>query len=137
VTLRRPIALAALLGLLGLPLLPPEHVHVTESESGEHSEIVHRHFEPHHPGHVDHDADHHNREQEFDHQDEAALWIDAPFVARAPALVPWFAPVVVQELPVLQPQPLLRWTLEFEHISVHDPPWVASTGLRGPPTSLV
>lgn len=136
-TLRRPVALAAVFGLLGLPLLPPEHVHVTESESGEHSEIVHRHFESHHPGHVDDDADHHDRDQAFDHQDGAALWIDAPFVARAPVSVPSFASVVVQELPVLQPQPFPRWTLEFDHISVHDPPWVASTGLRAPPTSLV
>jgi ABC-type Zn2+ transport system substrate-binding protein/surface adhesin len=135
VTLRRPVAIAAVFGLLGLPLLPPEHVHVTESESGEHSEIVHRHFESHHPGHVEHDADHHDHE--FDHQDEAALWIDAPFVARAPAFVPAFAAVVVQTLPVLQPQPFPRWTLEFDHISVHDPPWVASTGLRAPPTFLV
>jgi hypothetical protein len=143
VTFRRPVALAAVLGLLGLPLLPQEHVHVTESESGEQSEIVHRHFESHHPGHVEHDpdhrdadhpdADHHDRE--FDHQDEAALWIDAPFVARAPASAPLFTPVVVQELPALQPQPLPRWALEFEHISVHDPPWVASTGLRAPPAS--
>ena len=137
-TLRRPVALAAVLGLLGLPLLPQEHVHVTESKGGEHSEIVHRHFESHHPGHVEHDADHHDadhHDQEVDHQDEAALWIDAPFVARAPASAPLFTPVVVQELPVLHPQPIPRWTLEFEHISVHDPPWVASTGLRAPPTS--
>jgi ABC-type Zn2+ transport system substrate-binding protein/surface adhesin len=140
VTRKRPIALAAVLGLLSLPLLPQEHVHVTESESGEHSEIVHRHFASHHPGHVEHEADHHDADRhdhEFDHQDEAALWIDAPFVARAPASAPLFTPVVVQELPVLQPQPLPRWTLEFEHISVHDPPWVASIGLRAPPASLV
>jgi len=134
VTLRRPFAIAAVFGLLGLPLLPPEHVHVTESENGERSEIVHRHFESHHPGHVEHEADHHD--QEFDHQDEAALWIDAPFVAPAPPFVPSFAPVVVQELPELHPQPLPRWTLEFEHISVHDPPWVASAGLRAPPASV-
>ena len=130
--LRRSIAIAAVLGLLGLPLLPPEHVHITESENGQHSEIVHRHFESHHPAHIEHDADHHD--QEFDHQDEAALWIDASFVAP-PAFVLSFAPVVVRELPVLQPSPLPRWTLEFEHISVHDPPWVASTGLRAPPAS--
>jgi hypothetical protein len=140
VTLKRPIAIAAVIGLLGLPLLPPEHVHVTESESGEHSEIVHRHFESHHPGHIDHDdADHHDphhQDQEFDHQDGAALWIDAPFVARTSISTPLFTPVVVQELPVLQPQPLPRWTLEFEHISVHDPPRVASIGLRAPPISV-
>lgn len=134
-TLRHPIAVAAVLGLLGLPLLPQEHVHVTESESGEHSEIVHRHFESHHPGHVDHDADHHD--QEFDHQDEAALWIDAPFVASAPVFIRSFARIVVQELPVPQPKPMPRWTMEFEHISVHDPPWVAATGLRAPPVSVV
>ena len=122
-----------MLGLLALPLLPPEHVHVTESESGEHSEIVHRHFESHHPAHVEHDFDHHD--QEFDHQDEAALWIDAPFVGPAATVVPSFNPVVVQQLPVLHPRPLPRWTLAFEHISLHDPPWVASTGLRAPPAS--
>ena len=134
-TFSRPVAIAAVFGLLGLPLLPPEHVHVTESESGEHSEIVHRHFEPHHPAFVDHDADHHD--QEFDHQDEAALWIDAPYVAAAAISVPSFCPAIVQQLPVIEPQAFPRWTLEFEHISVHDPPWVASTGLRAPPTLLV
>jgi hypothetical protein len=135
VSLRRPIAVAAVFGLLGLPLLPPEHVHVTESENGEHSEIVHRHFESHHPANVEHDADHHG--QEFDHQDEAALWIDAPFVAPAATYPPSFTPALVQQLPVLEPQAPPRWTLEFEHISVHDPPWVAAPGLRAPPTSLV
>jgi len=128
VTFRRSFTLAAIFGLLGMPMLPPEHVHVTESEHG-HSEIIHRHFESHH---------HAAPEPEFDHQDEdAALWVDTPFVNAAAIPIPTADRTVVQELPELQPRPLPRWTLEFDHISVHDPPWVAPTGLRAPPASHV
>ena len=133
-TSRRPVALIATLGLLCLPLLPPEHVHVSESEEHGHSEFVHRHFEPHHPIEVEHAAG----APVFDHQDEeAALWIDAPFLGSASVHVPPAHDVVVSELPRLEPRPLPRWTLTFEHNSVHDPPWVASIALRGPPTTLV
>jgi len=111
-----------------MPMLPPEHVHVTESEHG-HSEIIHRHFESHH---------HAAHAPEFDHQDEdAALWVDTPFVNVAAIPIPTADRTVVQELPELQPRPLPRWTLEFDHISVHDPPWVSPTGLRAPPTPHV
>ena len=128
VTFRRPLTLAAILSLLGMPLLPPEHVHLTESEHG-HSEIIHRHFESHH---------HHAPLPEFDHQDEdAALWVDTPFVSPGAIQIPSVDRVVVQKLPLLEPRPLPRWTLEFDHISVHDPPWVAPTGLRAPPASHV
>ena len=128
VTFRRSLALAAILSLLGMPLLPPEHVHVTESDHG-HSEIIHRHFESHH---------HTAPAPEFDHQDEdPTLWVDTPFVAAAAIPIPTADRVFAQELPELQPRPLPRWTLEFDHISVHDPPWLAPTGLRAPPASHV
>ena len=133
-TFRRSVALVAALGVLGMPLLPPEHVHISESDDHGHSEFIHRHFEPHHPVETPHHAD----DLEIDHQDEeAALWVDTPFVG--PTSVPLVSVdrVVVQELPVLEPRPLVRWTLTFDHISVHDPPWIASTGLRAPPTILV
>jgi hypothetical protein len=135
VTSRHSVALIAALGLLCLPLLPPEHMHVSESEEHGHSEVVHRHFEPHHPIEVSHPA---GRAPEFDHQDEeAALWLDAPYLGPASIQVPPAHDVVVGELPRLEPRRLSRWTLTFKHNSVHDPPWIASTGLRAPPTFLV
>jgi len=135
VTFRRALALITALGLLGLPLLPPEHVHVSESDDHGHSEFIHRHFEPHHPIEVPHPV---NDAAEFDHQDqEAALWVDSPFVGPVNPSLPSVDRIVIQQLPLLQPRPLPRWTLTFDHISVHDPPWVASTGLRAPPTFLV
>jgi hypothetical protein len=128
VTSRRCFALVAVLGLVGMPLLPPEHVHVTEEE-GHHAEFIHRHFESHHPIAAD---------RVFDHQDEEApLWLDTPFIGGDTPHLPSAVRVLVQELPLLQPRPLPRWTLTFDHISVHDPPWAASTGLRAPPTVLV
>ena len=127
-TSRRYFALVAVLGLVGMPLLPPEHVHVTEEE-GHHAEFIHRHFESHHPIAAD---------RVFDHQDEEApLWLDTPFIGSDTTHLPSVVRVLVQELPLLQPRPLPRWTLTFDHISVHDPPWAASTGLRAPPTLLV
>jgi hypothetical protein len=135
VTLRRPLAIISMFGLVGTLVLPPEHVHVTESEEHGHSEFIHRHFEGHHPGEVGGPA---HARAEIDHQDEdAALWIDAPFVVATTAALPSVERVVLQELPELQPRPLPRWTLEFDHISVHDPPWVSPIGLRAPPTSVV
>jgi hypothetical protein len=126
---QRFVVLVAAAGLLGMPLLPPEHVHVTESDEGEHTEFIHRHFESHHPIETS---------PAFDHQDEeAALWLDTLFIGSSVAHLPLITRVVVQELPLLQPRPLPRWTLSFDHISVHDPPWAASTGLRAPPTFLV
>jgi hypothetical protein len=128
VTSRRWFAIVALFSLVGLPLLPPEHVHVTEQE-GHHAEFVHRHFESHHPVET---------ESIFDHQDDAAaLWLDTPFIAPDATHLPSAARVFVQELALLQPRPLPRWTLTFDHISVHDPPSASSTGLRAPPTLLV
>ena len=117
-----------MLGLIGMPLLPPEHVHVTDDE-GHPAEFIPRHFEPHHPIET---------QRVFDHQDEeAALWLDTPFIGTAATHVPEAARALVQQLPILQPRPLPRWTLTFDHISVHDPPWAASTALRAPPTLLV
>lgn len=116
-----------MLALVGVPLLPPEHVHVTE-EDGHHAEFIHRHFEQHHPI---------KTESIFDHQDEAALWLDTPFIGTDATHLPPVVRGLVQDLPLIQPRPLPRWTLTFDHISVHDPPWTASTGLRAPPTFLV
>jgi hypothetical protein len=122
------LAFVAVLGLVGMPLLPPEHVHVSEEE-GHHAEFIHRHFESHHP--ID-------TRPVFDHQDEdAALWLDTRFIGTGTTHLPSAVRALIQELPILQPRPLPRWTLTFDHISVHDPPWAASTGLRAPPTFLV
>ena len=126
----RLVALVGAVGLLGMPLLPPEHVHVTESKEGGHAEFIHRHFESHRPIQT--------ARPEFDHQDEeAALWLDTPFISPNATHLPSVDRVVVQDLPALQPQSLPRWTLRFDHISVHDPPWAAPSGLRAPPTLLV
>ena len=45
-------ALAAILGLTGLSVLPPEHVHGGPSDAASHrGHVIHRHFAPHHTGH--------------------------------------------------------------------------------------
>ena len=131
-TSTRALVSLTILGLLGLPMLPPEHVHISESDDHGHSEFIHRHFEAHHPIEVAHAT---HAMPEFDHQDEdAALWLDTLYLTAFKAPLPSIDRVVVQELPLLQPRPLPRWTLEFEHLSLHDPPRVAPSGLRAPPT---
>jgi hypothetical protein len=41
-------ALAAILGLAGLSVLPPEHIHSRSDASAHHAALIHRHFASHH-----------------------------------------------------------------------------------------
>jgi hypothetical protein len=115
----------AIIAVLGLVWLPPEHVHDME-EHGEHTELVHRHLAPHHA--VESGAI-------FDHQDGDAHYLSSPFtVPASPA--PQSSLFLVAILPELQPVPALAWTLRSIHVvRMHDPPWAFSLGLRAPPLS--
>jgi hypothetical protein len=125
---RRLIAGLAVLGVLGLALLPPEHLHVTRTDDGRHSDVIHRHYEPHHPAAA---------EASVGHEDDEALWLDSPFTS--PKLASKVYPVnqcLNEELPLSQAQQTSRRTLPFVHVSVHDPPSATSHGLRAPPFLL-
>jgi len=123
---RRAITTVAALGVLTLAALPAEHLHAAEAADRHHEDVVHRHWDAHHSagteGPVAHDAGH------------GTLWIDSPFTH--PEVVSHINPDAQgapSELLVSRPQDAGRPTLPFVRLSVHDPPGIASNGLRGPP----
>ena len=117
----------AIATVLGLVWLPPEHVHDEMDEQGEHTELVHRHLAPHHheePGAI------------FDHQDGEAHYLSSPFTVPESSGPSQSSPVLASALPLLQPASAPAWNLRSIHIvRMHDPPWLSSVGLRGPPSS--
>jgi hypothetical protein len=126
---RRFVVGLSVLGVLGLALLPTEHVHASRNHDDRHPDVIHRHFEPHHlfdaAAAIDHDGD--------DAQYLSALFIST----SSPTSVNPVTQFVIADLPAAQPPQLSRWNLSTIHVRVHDPPWITSHGLRGPPTLLV
>lgn len=123
---RKLIAGLSVLGVLSVALLPPEHVHFTRSDDGHHSDIIHRHFESHHPIAA---------EASVGHEDDDVLWLDESSFT-SPKLPPHIYPFdrfLYESLPVPPPQPASRWMPRAIHVSVHGPPWATPHGLRAPP----
>lgn len=124
----RASAVVALLGLLGLALLPPEHVH-DQDDHGHHAELVHRHFEAHHPvpiqTHVDDDAD------------EDAHYLTAVFTASEPFHQGPVVALVVAHVELSPPSLVSQVALASPDALGHDPPWRSSLRPRAPPTPLV
>lgn len=125
----RASAVLALLGLLGLALLPPEHVH-DQDHDGHHVELVHRHFDAHHPvsnqTHVDDDAD------------EDAHYLTAVFTRSEPSLDGGRPDDPAVEAVALVRPPLVSQVAPDSPAALgHDPPWRSSLGSRAPPTPLV
>jgi hypothetical protein len=124
----RPTVLVAIVAVLGVVWLPSEHVHSFTGE-GEHADVIHRHIAPHH-GHEPGAA--------IDHEDGDARYLSSPFTPQklssptAPA-----SHVTSVDLVALETASLPGWALTSLHVRVHDPPWISSPGLRGPPTLLV
>jgi len=119
----------ALLGLLGLALLPPEHVH-DQDHDGHHTELVHRHFEAHHPvpdqTHVDDDAD------------EDAHYLIAVFTESEPSFHGGRVDdVVAADVALTSPPLVSQVALDSPAALGHDPPWRYSLSPRAPPTPLV
>ena len=116
----------AVMAMLALSWLPPEHVHVTHADDGHHSEVIHRHYEAHHAV---------NHETAVDHDEgELIQRIDSPFIV--PTKTWHVSPVLGARPEGLPLEPTLgtsRQALFFHHASVHDPPWRISSGLRDPP----
>jgi len=118
-----PTAWLGIAAVLGVVWLPPEHVHEMDGH-GEHTEIVHRHLAFHHqaePGGA------------VDHQDGEEHDLISPFVVPGTPGPVSFSAFVFWLLPSIDPPAQRGWMLESLHIRVHDPPWAASVGLRGPP----
>jgi hypothetical protein len=115
----------AVAGVLVFGLLPTEHVHITSTADGRHSDVIHRHYESHHPI---------GTSTELSDNDDDVHWLDASFTApqqplhdAPPHLVVHIAFEVRVPIVVLERAIRSVWT------SVHDPPWLAGTGFRAPP----
>jgi len=123
--LKRSLASLAVVGTLGMALLPSEHVH-RAAEYGRHVELVHRHFEPH-----QHDA----APATDDHGDEDQAWrLDSSFIITPKADLNPDASQPIEHAPLTVAEPrAMRGPTAADPESVHDPPLTASNGLRGPP----
>ncbi|MPZ20677.1 MAG: hypothetical protein GEV06_22620 [Luteitalea sp.] len=122
---RKLTAGLAVMGLFVLAWLPREHRHVTRTDDGRHSDVIHRHFEPHHPA---------GTHTSVSHEDHDTQWLDSPFTG--PTLVSHVSPVnhlLYEDPPIPQPPQATRWAAASIHVSVHDPPWASSHGPRAPP----
>ena len=124
--LRNFIAGLSVLGLLALTFLPPQHAHFTRTHDDHHSDVIHRHFESHHPV---------ANETAIGDEDEDVQWLDeSSFISPKPPV--HIYPVnefLHEDLPVLPPPPVLQWMFRDVRVSAHDPPWAAPHGLRAPP----
>lgn len=139
IRVRRSIACLGLLGVIGLPYLPPAHIHVHARAHGGYSQLVHRHPGRQHSSHsnVDQSTGRKVGAQLEGRRASPPQWIDSVFVrpvqrsSASPETqpTPWVPQVV---------DPLLGIDSAPEHVdaSAHDPPWATSHDLRGPPVRL-
>src|SRR5262245_2436134 len=112
-------------GVLVFGLLPTEHVHITSTADGRHSDVIHRHYESHHPI---------GTGSEVGDNDDDVHWLDASFTAprRLLPAAPRFLLAAIAfdiRVPPVAPERSSRPVRP----SVHDPPWLAASGLRAPP----
>jgi hypothetical protein len=130
---RRSLASVAMLGVFGIALLPPEHVH-SQREQNHHAQSVHRHFEPHHPAASDPGIDHPDDHGEH-HDDDEALWLDSWFILPASPVHAYPVDQFLHEDPLVAEAMHATRSMvpSFTPESVHDPPWRSSYGLRAPP----
>lgn len=134
---RRFVTGVAALGVLSLALLPPEHLHVTQTHDGHYSDVVHRHYTPHTPHQLANGTASIGDHSIGDHDDQA-VWLDAPFTTSTKVVAP--APsvdAVLNQGQLAAPLPLKRLdAVAFAALLVHDPPLTTPPGLRAPPPSI-
>lgn len=116
----------AALGVLSLVFLPPEHLHVTRTHDGHHSDIIHRHYTPHQSGAG-------NTASVAD-DDDQPRWLDPPFIGARPAAQIHPIDQLLDQKPPTLPPPLPRLrSFAVTYPSVHGPPSKTPSGLRAPP----
>ena len=111
-----------------VPMAPPEHIHEAEEE-GHHHVVIHRHSQPHRPGHAGGQPS-----SIEDHDDEPILTLAVVYTTTARVVPTNPAQVVVArvEQPVVE---CSGWVADDVEILIHGPP-PPPTSLRGPPSSL-
>ena len=124
---QRLTAIVAACAVLAVGLLPAEHVHGSLTNDGHADEVVHRHFEPHHRTHA---------LATIDHPDDDVQWLATSFTVPQPtAPLQERAAAVVCDVPPSPSELTSRAIGQVLFVSVHDPPWATSSGLRAPPIS--
>ena len=126
--LRRVSACLAAFGLVGLALLPPEHVHVAANHDHGRTEVVHRHFEPHHAT---------APQTHVENPDDDPTYLSSAFTVPTPVSVVGHgnAWVLAATSGVAAPG-FTQWHRRTRDLRVHDPPWACVHSLRGPPQLL-
>jgi len=126
---QQPTAVLAVLAVLAFGVLPAEHVHLARADDGHHSDVVHRHFEPHHRSATQVAID-------DDDDDHDVQWLTTSFTS--PDTAGHVCPdrhFVELDLPAPRSGLTSRATVQALFVSVHDPPWATPSGLRAPPAS--
>jgi len=122
-------AVLAALAVSGGFLLPPEHVHALHASDGHHEDLVHRHFAPH----PQHHADAHTTVEDAD-DDHDVQWLTTAFTNPGTnRQVDSCAQRFVSGLVLQRPDVTAHGIVGSLFVSVHDPPWSTSSGLRAPP----
>src|SRR5262245_31666483 len=107
-------------------MLPTEHVHFAGAPDGHTSGVVHRHAESHHTA---------GTQTAVDHPDEDIDWLESAFIR--PVSVSGAVPVLSRlsdPAPLAPPNAVQGTVVQIVRVRVHDPPWIATAGLRAPPT---
>jgi len=126
---QQPTAVLAACALLASGFLPAEHVHVARDHDGHHSDVVHRHFEPHHQPGPQAAID----DEEDDHD---VQWLITSFTS--PETARQAAPasqLIEHDVSISPPEVTSHARVQPLFVSVHDPPWATASGLRAPPFS--
>lgn len=124
-----PVASAlAILAVLAYGVLPAEHVHESRAHDAHHSEVIHRHFAPHHQSVPD--------TLVSQDDDDHVQWLTTAFTASkttAHVRPGFFAIALV--MATSSADRVSEGAVPALFVSVHDPPWTTASGLRGPPAS--
>jgi hypothetical protein len=118
----------SVLAVLAFAMLPDEHIHFARTHDGHHSDVVHRHFEPHHPEGPQPAVDHSDDDQDVQ-------WLRTSFIgAESAGYICQDNQMVEGGLSATAPEPTRHRTVQALFVSVHAPPWSTPSGLRAPPT---
>lgn len=116
----------AALGVLSLASLPPEHLHVTRTHDGHHSDVIHRHYASHQPAA--------GKTAGVSDDDGQPRWLDSPFIGASPAAqIDPIDQLLHQDRPAVPARLTGVGSVAPTHPSIHGPPLEAPSGLRAPP----
>ena len=115
----------SVLAVLGLAILPPEHLHARHSDDDHQRDVVHRHFEAHPSSGAGARAGH----DEAVPQWLASAYLNAGPVTRLDRIDAW----TPDDLSIATPEEARPTTVPLVTFAVHDPLPGAAVGMRAPP----